>query len=266
MLDEALAKALVSITEVSAAGSVPELRVQNDADTPVLVVDGEALEGAKQNRICNITVLIPAKTVMNIPVSCVERGRWSYQRKDFATADHMLYNSSRARKAQDVTASLRTSGVPRADQGEIWRDISRKSQRMAAVSGSEAMSVLFQTQHGSLAATEKVLAPRPGEVGAIFARESAILGLETFDAPSSWQSFGRKVLRSYGLDALDRHQRPVMHFHDPEELLDELRACSVAEFPSLGLGSDVRVEHPRLSGGALMALNTLVHVAVFATL
>ena len=60
-LEEALADGTVKVTEVSAAGHVPELRVKNSGATPVLILDGEELVGAKQNRIVNVTVLGAAK-------------------------------------------------------------------------------------------------------------------------------------------------------------------------------------------------------------
>jgi hypothetical protein len=50
-LGEALATWDIAITEVSAAGSVPDLLVVNRANTPVLLIDGEELAGAKQNRV-----------------------------------------------------------------------------------------------------------------------------------------------------------------------------------------------------------------------
>ena len=50
-LDEGLAHGSVRITEVSEEGSVPQLQIVNEAALPVLIVDGEELVGAKQNRI-----------------------------------------------------------------------------------------------------------------------------------------------------------------------------------------------------------------------
>lgn len=44
----------VRITEVDDEGSVPELRVANLGDLPLLLLDGEQLVGAKQNRIPQI--------------------------------------------------------------------------------------------------------------------------------------------------------------------------------------------------------------------
>jgi hypothetical protein len=75
ILRDALALGVVRITEVSAAGSVPQLAVVNSGDRPVLLVDGEELIGAKQNRIVNLTILVPARHTLPIPVSCVEQGR-----------------------------------------------------------------------------------------------------------------------------------------------------------------------------------------------
>jgi hypothetical protein len=75
-LREALAAGTLRVTEVSEGGSVPRLSAVNDGDKAVLILDGEELVGAKQNRIANLTILVPAKRTIPIPVSCVEAGRW----------------------------------------------------------------------------------------------------------------------------------------------------------------------------------------------
>jgi hypothetical protein len=59
-LGEALARGLTRVTEVSEGGSVPQLLFINDAMRPVLLLDGEELVGAKQNRVLNLTVLARA--------------------------------------------------------------------------------------------------------------------------------------------------------------------------------------------------------------
>src|SRR5262245_37956479 len=74
-LDEALEAQLAEITEISAEGNVPELLFWNKGDDPILLVDGEQLIGAKQNRVLNLTILVRPKSRIKIPVSCVEQGR-----------------------------------------------------------------------------------------------------------------------------------------------------------------------------------------------
>src|SRR5438046_712416 len=117
--------AAVTIGEVSAAVEVPALSVVNDADRPVLLLDGEELVGARQNRILNTTVLVAAQATLRIPVSCVEQGRWSYRGKRFDPGDASLFACARAKKAARVSASLRERGAHTSDQGEIWRDVAR---------------------------------------------------------------------------------------------------------------------------------------------
>ena len=75
-LDETLARRCAQVTEVSKGGRVPELRLVNHGDLPILLLDGEELVGAKQNRVLNLTILAPAHSEVVIPVSCVEQGRW----------------------------------------------------------------------------------------------------------------------------------------------------------------------------------------------
>ena len=60
-LDEAIAAGAARVTEISHAGSVPELCFVNEGDLPVLLLDGEELSGAKQNRILNLTILCPPR-------------------------------------------------------------------------------------------------------------------------------------------------------------------------------------------------------------
>ncbi|MCY3943646.1 MAG: hypothetical protein OXG18_07785, partial [Gemmatimonadetes bacterium] len=67
LLEDGLRKDLVSIREVSEGGSVPELTVESRADKPVLIVDGEELMGAKQNRVANLTMLLAARKTTVIP-------------------------------------------------------------------------------------------------------------------------------------------------------------------------------------------------------
>jgi hypothetical protein len=65
-LDEALPRGL-TITEMSDAGSVPELAVINPLDATVLLYDGEELVGAKRDRILNVSVLVEAGAKLPIP-------------------------------------------------------------------------------------------------------------------------------------------------------------------------------------------------------
>ena len=79
-LDEAVARGL-KIDEIDSDGAVQTLVVDNPLADRVLFYEGEELVGAKQNRIIRGTVLVEATATMKLAVHCVERGRWSLDRK-----------------------------------------------------------------------------------------------------------------------------------------------------------------------------------------
>jgi hypothetical protein len=264
-LDEALAAGFVDITEVSEAGQVPVLMFLNNGTVPVLVIDGEELVGAKQNRIVNLTILVPAKTRLRVPVTCVEAGRWSLRSRAFSAAGRAHYASARAMKMEQVSCCLRSTGERFADQGAIWDDIGAKSARMGAHSATQAAAALNERARRDLDRFHAGLEPLPNQVGAMFEIDGAIVGLELFDSASTWRQSMRKIVESYGLDALDRGQgRRAWTHADPAKFLASLGETEVERFRAIGLGSDLRLEAPHVAGAALAVDDRLVHVLAFA--
>src|SRR5262249_32629774 len=143
-LDEALQTGRFRVSEVSDTGWVPELRVDNGLDRPVFLLDGEELGGAKQNRVINLSLMIPALATVTIPVSCVEAGRWHGFDDDFSAAPRAQFARGRARKLGQVSQSLRSDAAAHADQWDVWHEISIKSARMGAQSATAAMAALFE--------------------------------------------------------------------------------------------------------------------------
>src|ERR1043165_2300837 len=92
------------VTELDAEGSVPELIAKNPLDANVLLYDGAELLGAKQNRLLNVPVLVPARSETKIPVSCVEEGRWNARGAQFSPSDQTAYPELRRRKAVQLMA------------------------------------------------------------------------------------------------------------------------------------------------------------------
>src|SRR5918911_2537213 len=138
--EEALGRGLVEVTEVSEGGSVPNLFVKNRADRDVIMVDGELLVGAKQNRVVNTTIVVPAGATVEIPVTCVEQGRWGYTSRNFTSSRSHSTSSLRALKHRTVTDSLRSRGEYSSDQGSVWGSIRDKMHRMAAPSPTMSLT------------------------------------------------------------------------------------------------------------------------------
>ncbi len=111
------------------SGRVPEIKVLNTGERPVLIIDGEELVGAKQNRTVNISLLIPPAADVIVPVTCVEAGRWNRQSRGFASSSRTHYAAGRAAKSAQVSESLRRKGVDLFDGPDTFRSLMPKILR-----------------------------------------------------------------------------------------------------------------------------------------
>jgi hypothetical protein len=265
VLEEAIAHGLARVTELTAVGSVPELRFENDSDWPVLLLDGEELIGAKQNRVLNLTVLAPAKQSIVIPVSCVEAGRWHAEAADFKTAGHVLYSRARAHRTAQVTVSMQTSKTRRSNQSALWDDIAQKSSRMNAPSPTGAMSAVYEKHAQSVEEYVNAFPSDPLQAGVIFIIPGSCIGVDLFDNPATLRRLFPKLVRSYALDALELP--PGTHKaadgSHAMKFVEQITAASTFSQPAVGIGKEFRIHDPSLSGAALWALDRYVHVCAF---
>jgi hypothetical protein len=93
-LDEALSLGF-SVSEIDTDGAVNRILARNPLSAAVLLFEGEELVGAKQNRVLDRTVVVPAETTTPIAVNCVERGRWGYQGTQFTAAPRAAHPAGR---------------------------------------------------------------------------------------------------------------------------------------------------------------------------
>jgi hypothetical protein len=266
-LDQALDSKQARITEVTEGGHVPELAFENLTDQPILLLDGEELVGAKQNRVLNVTLLVLGGSKLMIPVSCVEMGRWSHNSPEFSSGGRAMYSRARAGKMAQVNASLRRSGSRESDQGAIWDDIAFKMNERGETSSTQAMADIYAGAEGKLSDYEQAFQPIPRQVGAVFAINGQIAGIELFDAPAALAAYLPKLVNSYALDALDARQDvPLMVESETiRRFLKQLGAATQERYPASGAGEDVRLEGEVITGGALEHGGKLIHLAAFRT-
>ncbi len=266
-LKEALEGGLARVREVSEGGSVPELLFESRADLPVLIVDGEELVGAKQNRTINLTVLVSPRSKTLIPVSCVEAGRWRYESHDFQVSERAHFAQGRAAKASSVSDSMRQTGSRRSDQGRVWSDISYAAQTLSAPSPTQAMGAIFDRHHTSIEDFVRAFDPVDGQVGALFAVGGKISGFDLFDHASTLSAMLPKLVRSYAVEALgvpsNGCRRPGRK--RAAAFLRRVAEAEVEGYPALGLGTDVRLTGRGVVAGGLVHDGRLVHLAAFAT-
>lgn len=292
LLEQALSRGTMSITEVSDGGSVPYLRAVNKGPWPVLIFDGEELVGAKQNRIANATILVAAGESI-LPVSCVEQGRWSARSRAFSGGSYASHPGLRQAKERQVreraarvdsrqgTGDTGRQRVPEeqhvrasrfmADQGRVWGEVDRTSRVLGASSPTSAMADVYESGRAHLeqrmdSLLSAVDYPAHHVMAVMVFLGGRFVCLDVLRPAKRFARLYPKLLRGYALESRLRPARTPKGF-DPEEaalrVLAELTAAQVQAQPAADLGEDVRVETKGLSGAGLVWQDELVQLSVF---
>jgi hypothetical protein len=267
-LDEAMGAGTLEVTEVSESGSVPTLKVTNKSGQMAFLMAGEQLIGAKQNRVLNVSLMVPAETTLAVPVSCVEAGRWSRGSPKFSSGGTMSHGHLKKMLSSHTRESYRASGTPHSNQGAVWGEVSRKLGAMGSASDSEAFDQVYQDHFARLDDLLARLRPPEGCHGVIFVVAGQIAGADLFDQPATLAKLWTKLVRAFALDAMETSSGPEpARTLGPDDVRGWVRSSAAAKaesFPSPGIGRDLRLEAPGLFGSALVVDEQPVHVELFA--
>lgn len=139
----------LAVTERSGAPVVGELVVANTGPRPVLLLEGELLQGGHQHRVTSRTTVVEPGRPVVVPVRCVEQGRWSGAR-------------AHTRDGRRAPTSVRAA----RSQAQTWAEVSRYEQRYAR---SDTSSLLDAAAPAEAAAADLVrgIAPLPFQSGVL---------------------------------------------------------------------------------------------------
>jgi hypothetical protein len=257
-LEEAMASGQTSVTEVSPIGVVGRVVVSHEGRLPLLLVDGEQIVGAKQNRIVNASFLIGTRQRVVVPVSCVERGRWQGTTHSFESSDTTVAAAARIAKLRRVHASLAAGRGHDADQQAVWRDIDNYLRKSGTRSPSAAFDDGYRQHRGAIEEALPSLTPEPGQVGFALVHGVALVGLDLFGSPSLYERGWRKVARGFLLEVYEGQTTTTeaAAMRVVEALLQTMGRCTATRTPAPGLGETV---HGAASG---MAFTGVVHDGV----
>jgi hypothetical protein len=279
LLGEALEAKLAKVTELG-GGVVPELLFENMADCPVLILGGEELVGAKQNRMVNLTILAAPKSKMVIPVSCVEAGRWQMATTEFEPSRFMAFSALRAGSTSQVTESMFLMRSRRSDQSQVWCAIDDMADQMDAHSGTSAMRAIFERRLSDVEEFVRAMRCVEGQVGAAFLIDGEPAGIDVFDHPRTMEKMRDRLVRGYALDALAKQRarkrrggkgkrtspagdEQVSAAEVVKQWLTAIDGGETLIMPGVGMGQDVRIKNTKFTAAALWADSRFVHFCAF---
>jgi hypothetical protein len=264
-MKEAMEDRLLVVTELTEGGTVPELKVLNKAERPVLLLDGEELAGAKQNRVLNTTILLREKSETVIPVSCTEHGRWSYSSSQFEASGHIMSAKLRRVKNESVAENLKTACGFRSDQGAVWDEIAAQAAENKVSPITGAMRDVLDAKQEDLDAFLERFPVIPDQNGLFVMVNGKVVGLDMVSSTAAFGILHPKLIRSYVMDALTEKPKKGKEANrgKADTFLSEILTCEEHTFNSVGYGRDYRYEGKKIVGSALVHEGTVIHMAFF---
>lgn len=243
--------------------SVEALRATNPTGTPALVVEGEHFLGGLQNRAVNATVLVAAMSKVEIPVSCVEQGRWG-GRQAWRRAEAFAPARIRAAQRAGIVRTLRRDGSRAGDQGGVWREVDAMLEEEGVASDTAAASGLRQAYRRDSSSADAVgelveRGPLPGQCGIVVAHGGRVTGMDLFGAPHLLSANWGRLVRSHYVEPALSGRQPSL-----DRVLSLIRRFGRAparEMPGVGLGVEYRIDTGRLAGQVLALNGAVVHAA-----
>lgn len=265
-LDEALDRGALRLAE-GAHAEVNRIQAVHQGRRPVLLLAGEELIGARQNRILDTSAWLADGRQVDLPVSCVEQGRWSGG-SQFQSGRTVYLPRSRSAHTREVTRSYQAGGRAAADQSRVWADVSQRLQQHGIRSATTRMHDLYQPGSEDMHAT---LRPTRTQCGFAFLSGDRFMGLELFPTGGFCRRVYDKYLDSYALESTTLPPRPVPDPARVERFLHKVlrdlaeASCEAFDAPG-GAARDLRFRSRRLHGsGLLVEPLGVAHLSAFAS-
>ena len=243
---------------------VPELAVRFTGGLPLLLLEGETLLGNKQNRTLNVSVLCPAGAAVQLPVSCVEAGRWGMKMAS-RRSPNLSPTGLRAAKTRTVGEAVRRFAHKRSDQSLVWDHVAAYSERHHVGSPTSALEDVSAAVGHDVAELVRGLRPAEGQRGVVVVAGDRVVSLDLFDKPETLTAYWDGLLAGYALEAVDAAPRPFT-LTDAAAFVDRVLASPAARADGAALGEELHLGGDgRLSGSALVWDGAVVHLAAFET-
>lgn len=243
------------ITE-KAGGNVPILLANNKTGNYVLAIIGEFLVGGRQNRQLTRNVYFSKEFAGEIPVACVQAGRWGFGGG---------YASNFA-----VGGRSSSSHYSRKSQGEVWTSVQHSLARHSVGSGSSDLAELYAKKQKDFDEYISKFTFVNGQIGnlAVFSRKSdKVFVVDLFDREEVMKKHYGNLIRSYALEAgLDEGQTISLGDKEARGFLDSVDACIFEEQRAISSGSDFVLRGEKLEGSALLFNDEIAYLNMYTKL
>jgi hypothetical protein len=209
-LKQALVQKKVVITEKGNGATVNTLTIENKSRDTIIVNCGEVIKGGQQDRVINTDmVLYPNSGKKDLPVFCVEQGRWSARGE-----------SVRSRNANNLDAAtfsgyynyssveLRKVVEKDKDQSKVWNKVSEINKKNKTETATSTYTALEQSPDYTskinkyLSFFTPVINAERDIVGVVVVTGDKVIGADIFATHELFIQNFDGLLHSYATEAI----------------------------------------------------------------
>jgi len=263
---DALSAGVLDVLEKD-GGVVQELLARNKGDRPIVIVEGETLIGARQNRVIAHTVVVGPGTDVVVPVGCVEQGRWRFTSERFESGAAPTDWKLRRGIKTSVLRTRSSTGRTALDQQALWSHVAQEMDDAAVASETSDYHELIQRRNAAAEDMTSHLRTVDGQVGILVLADGQLVVLELAGSEETWRHLAGRALASLVPAASDpalRRKRGGGRRQSPDEWLASISAARVVVRPATGLGADVEIVTASTVGSGVWLEGRPAHLSVFA--
>lgn len=202
-----------------ATGNVNEVYITNASNDTIYLMAGEVIKGGKQDRVLANDMLVPPNTEkLEVPVFCVEKGRWAYKASVAAEFDE-YYNM--------VSTNLRNVVQTKGKQEDVWNEVAMLNVKNEVKSETDSYTALsekgdFQQElYDYLAILEPIVEGDEQIVGMVMVTGDKILGSDIFATHQLFQNQYRTLLHAYVTEAITNGSTPTVASQEVNAYLND---------------------------------------------
>ena len=253
-LEKGIELGLVNVKECEQS-QVNTLIVENNAVTPLILIDGEEVVGGDQNRIVSETIIIAPESSMKIPVNCSEQGRWAYK-KEFIHSDYIAnYNTRRAKEY----ARRKNRSV----QHTVWSSIHDVENDYSFASPTSALSESYDNlkrNHNEIVKSFEIV---KGQNGVLIIVDGEIKGFEVFLNSDIYKQFHEKIIKSYLIDSKLENSMFSVNVDEAQNVIDNAIDSNFELKASIGLEESYEFENDTGLGVISTYKSEIIHWSYF---
>ena len=215
-LKEAIGKNKIKITESGNSGTVNNLVIENTSKDTIIIITGDVVKGGKQDRIVSQDIVLsPSGGKKNLPVYCVESGRWSSNGNN-AAGISARNNTAADNKApaefngyhNKGSVSLRKVVEKEKDQSKVWSKVDELTTANKTVTSTKTYTAMTQSADFTKKMDQYIsffknkFEKDSSVVGVVVVTGDKVIGCDMFATHDLFLKQFESLLHSYATEAI----------------------------------------------------------------